>query len=168
MSRRENNDKKYFRSPYIEKRHGSESPPPKHLRHRSGRNKGRHAKCCSFCSPEISRRMKALAYTSRETRYFSKGLGDISLYPSQNKGRGPGPGPGRGPRGRRVAQEQKKSNGIGITGKKHSGRDHGPGPGYSQGHMTKQEQRKLVWLRAPSFPLVLECWICCDKEIWMS
>jgi len=67
-------------------------------------------------------------------------------------------------------QSKKKSSGIGITGKKHSGRDprNGPGPGYSQGHMTPQEKGKLIWLRAPSVPLVLECWICCDKDIWMN
>jgi len=52
--------------------------------------------------------MKTMAHTSRETRYFRKDLGDLSLYPSQSKGRGPGPGPGRGPRGGRAAPEQKK------------------------------------------------------------
>lgn len=40
----------------IPRRQRSESPPAKHLRSRNGRNKGK-ADCCSFCRPEISKRM---------------------------------------------------------------------------------------------------------------
>jgi hypothetical protein len=45
----------------------SESPPPKAKRGRKGCNKG-HANACSFCRPEICKRMEAEADIKRHVR----------------------------------------------------------------------------------------------------
>lgn len=52
---------------YRYRRFRTESPPPNRRRRRTGQNKG-NAKVCTFCRPEISRRMMQLSNIRRECR----------------------------------------------------------------------------------------------------